>query len=74
MITVLQSHAVDLTWLVAPGTIRASLITGMLGLQPIPTTAEALVWLAYAAPMSAYVLWPQRREPRPAPVVERQVA
>jgi high-affinity iron transporter len=39
----------------------------MLGLQPVPTVAEAFLWLAYAIPMSAYVLWPQR----PARPVER---
>ena len=58
-----QANAVDLTWLVAPGTIRASLITGMLGLQPVPTVAEATLWLAYAIPMSLYVLWPHGRSP-----------
>ena len=31
-----QASAFDLSWLIAPGTIRASLITGMLGLQPVP--------------------------------------
>jgi high-affinity iron transporter len=56
-----QGGAVNLTWLIAPGTVRASLITGMLGLQPVPTVAEATLWLAYAVPMSLYVLWPQGR-------------
>ena len=58
-----QASAVDLSWLIAPGTIRASLITGMLGLQPVPTVAEATLWLAYAIPMSLYVLWPHGRSP-----------
>ena len=62
-ITSLQSPAFDLTWLVAPGTIRASLLTGVLGLQPVPTVAEVLAWLLYAVPMGAYVLWPQRPTP-----------
>ncbi len=53
-----QASAVDLSWLIAPGTVRASLITGMLGLQPVPTVAEVTLWLAYAIPMSLYVLWP----------------
>jgi high-affinity iron transporter len=43
----------------------------MLGLQPVPTVAEVLAWLAYAIPMGAYVLWPQRRDPRSVVVVER---
>ena len=60
---VAQASAVNLTWLIAPGTIRASLITGMLGLQPVPTVAEVTLWLAYAIPMSIYVLWPHGRAP-----------
>ena len=69
----LQAQAFDLRWLVAPGTVRAALLTGMLGLQPIPTVGETLVWLLYAIPMGLYVLWPTRRpvqteRPAPAPV------
>ena len=56
----LQGQAVDLTWLVQPGTISGSLLTGMLGLQPQPTVGEALVYLLYAVPMTLYVLWPDR--------------
>ncbi len=55
----LQSQAVDLTWLVQPGTVSGSLLTGMLGLQPSPTVGEAIAYLAYAIPMGIYVLWPQ---------------
>lgn len=61
---VLQDRAVDLTWLVAPGSVRAALLTGMLGLQPQPTVAEAVVYALYAVPMLVYVLWPQRARPR----------
>ena len=39
----LQGEAVDLTWLAPPGSVRASLLTGVLGLQPTLTTGEALV-------------------------------
>jgi len=53
-----QSQAVDLTWLVQPGTVSGSLLTGMLGLQPQPTTVEAAVYVLYAVPMALYVLWP----------------
>jgi high-affinity iron transporter len=62
-ITSLQSQAIDLSWLVKPGEISGSLLTGMLGLQPRPVTIEAIVYLAYAIPMSIYVLWPQRFRP-----------
>lgn len=62
-----QARALDLTWLVEPNTVRASLLTGMLGLQPVPTLAEVTTWLAFAVPMGMYVLWPQRPTPaRPA--------
>jgi high-affinity iron transporter len=57
-LNVLQGRAVNLRWLVAPGTVRASLLTGMLGLQPEPTVAEALAWLAYVIPASLFVLMP----------------
>src|SRR3954453_16561339 len=55
-----QSQALDLTWLVQPGTISGSLLTGMLGLQPTPTQVEVAVYLLYAVPMALYVLWPDR--------------
>jgi high-affinity iron transporter len=49
------------------------LLTGMLGLQPIPTVGETIAWLLYAIPMGLYVLWPARRPPlterSPEPIV-----
>jgi high-affinity iron transporter len=64
----LQGQALDLSWLIVPGSVTSSLLTGMLGLQPQPTVAEATLYLLYAVPMAAYVLWPQRSRPRaPAP-------
>jgi high-affinity iron transporter len=74
VVTALRQPAFDLSWLVAPGTVRASLLTGMLGLQPVPTVAEVVIWLAYAVPMGAYVLWPQRRHPRPVVAVGQPTA
>jgi high-affinity iron transporter len=59
----LQGQAINLSWLVQPGTISGSLLTGMLGLQPTPTVIEATVYLAYAVPMALYVLWPQGMRP-----------
>ena len=55
-----QGQALDLTWLVQPGTVTGSLLTGMLGLQPTPTQIEVAVYLLYAVPMALYVLWPDR--------------
>jgi high-affinity iron transporter len=56
----LQGQALDLTWLVQPGTVSGSLLTGMLGLQPTPTVGEVAIYLLYAVPMTLYVLWPDR--------------
>jgi high-affinity iron transporter len=56
----LQTQAFDLSWLVRPGTVASSLVTGVLGVQPQPVVAEVLGWLLYATPMLAYVLWPAR--------------
>jgi high-affinity iron transporter len=64
----LARPAIDLTWLVAPGSIRASLLTGTLGLQPAPSWAQLVAWVIYAVPMSLYVLWPHRVTTRPQPV------
>ncbi|HEY1357321.1 MAG TPA: iron uptake system protein EfeO [Thermoleophilaceae bacterium] len=70
----LQGQAVDLSGIVEPGTVRAALLTGMLGLQPYPTVGEAIVYFAYALPVGLYVLWPdrfrrRRRARRPAAAV-----
>jgi len=74
----LQGSTVDLSWLVRPGTVESSLLTGVLGLQPKPTTGEVLGWLLYAVPMLIYVLWPRRpkarvqvKDPRPREAVAR---
>lgn len=54
----LQGQALDLQWLVHPGSVRAALITGMFGLQPRPTWAEVIAWLAYAVPFLCIVAIP----------------
>jgi high-affinity iron transporter len=62
-----QAQALDLSWLVRPGTVLASLLTGVLGLQPRPTVVEGIGWLLYAVPMLIFVGWPRgRRRPAPA--------
>jgi high-affinity iron transporter len=68
----LQGQALDLTWLVQPGTVSGSLLTGMLGLQPQPTVGETLVYALYAVPMALYVLWPDRLRVRRAPARTRR--
>jgi high-affinity iron transporter len=61
-----QGQALDLSWLVVPGTVTSSLLTGMLGLQPHPTYGELAAYLIYAVPMLLFVLWPQRQAPAKA--------
>jgi high-affinity iron transporter len=56
----LQGQAFDISWLVQPGSVRGSLLTGMLGLQPKPTFGELAAWLIYAVPMGLFVMWPDR--------------
>jgi FTR1 family protein len=61
-----QRSTLDLSGLVAPGSIRAALLTGMLGLQPRPVLIELLGWLLYLVPLGLYVGWPAgRRTGRP---------
>jgi high-affinity iron transporter len=69
----MQSQALDLTWLVQPGTITGSLLTGMLGLQPEPTEIEVVAYLLYAIPMGLYVVWPDRWK-RPIRIRRRPLA
>ncbi len=63
---ILQSQALDLRWLVQPGTVQSALLTGMLGVQPEPTTGEVIGWSVYFVPMAAYVLFAHRRHARRA--------
>lgn len=56
----LQQSTVSLSWLVRPGSVLSSLLTGVLGLQPQPTLGEAVGWLCYLVPMLVFVLWPKR--------------
>jgi high-affinity iron transporter len=58
---ILLDQAVDLSWLIKPGSVASALITGMFGIQPKPTVGEALVWVAYAVPMTIFVLSGRRR-------------
>jgi len=55
LINALQSPAIDLSWLIEPGTVRSSLLTAFFGFQPVPTVAEVVVWAAFLIPMILYV-------------------
>jgi len=61
-----QASPVDLAWLVAPGSVQASLLTGVLGLSAHPTVIEIVGWFAYAVPMILLVAMPRRRPPAKA--------
>lgn len=66
-----QAQVVDISWLVRPGTPLASILTGVLGMQPKPVVVEVVVWAVYLVPLALYVAWPQRRGPaRPAPAAD----
>jgi high-affinity iron transporter len=61
----MQDRVVDLRWLVEPGSVRSSLLTGIFGFQPEPVVAEVLGYLLFAIPMLLFVLWPTRAPRRP---------
>ncbi len=58
-----QGSTFDLTWLVNPGSVQSSLLTGMLGLQPRPVVIEVIGWLVYFVPVATFVAWPPGRSP-----------
>ena len=60
-LTLGQAQAMDLSWLVRPGTPLSALLTGVLGIQPAPAWIEVIAWLACLVPMAVIVAWPARR-------------
>jgi high-affinity iron transporter len=58
-----QQSTVDLTSIVKPGSVQASLLTGMLGVQEHPALIEVIGWLVYLIPVGLYVAWPPGRAP-----------
>lgn len=60
-----QARALDLQWLVRPGTPWSAVVTGVLGIQPRPTVVEVVVWALYLAAMLTVVLRPGPRRARP---------
>ncbi|WP_310964446.1 iron uptake transporter permease EfeU [Nocardioides terrisoli] len=56
-----QQQVLDLSWLVQPGSVLSSLLTGMLGIQPHPALIEVVGWLVYLVPVGVFVTWPQHR-------------
>ena len=52
-----QSPALSMTWLAEPGTVQASLLTGLFGVQSHPVVIEVAGWLAYLIPVGLFVGW-----------------
>jgi high-affinity iron transporter len=60
-----QQPTVNLSWLVAPGTIQSALITGLLGIPADPRLIEVIGWLSYLIPVALFIYWPPARRPQP---------
>ncbi len=78
-ITFGQQQVWNLAWLVRPGTVVSSLVTGVLGIQPYPVRVEVAAYLLYLVPMLLIVAWPQRRRrqvaaPAPPPSPQAHAA
>jgi high-affinity iron transporter len=56
-----QQATVNLSWLVAPGSIQSALITGVLGIPADPRLIEVIGWFAYLIPVSLFIYWPPSR-------------
>jgi len=70
-ITIGQQQALDLSWLVRPGTPMEALVSGALGIQPWPAQIEVVTWLVYLVPMLCIVALPPRRLAGREPAVDR---
>jgi high-affinity iron transporter len=69
-----QQTTVNLSWLVAPGTVQSALITGVLGIPADPRLIEVTGWLAYLVPIALFLYWPQSLRPRPRTALRLQSA
>jgi high-affinity iron transporter len=61
-----------LSGVIKPGSVPSALFTGVLGIQPKPTVAEAIGWFAYLVPVATFVIVSSRRKKprtRPAPAI-----
>lgn len=58
-----QARTVDLSWLAPPGSIQASLVTGVLGIPADPRVIEVLAWFAYLIPVGLIMFLPDRLKP-----------
>jgi high-affinity iron transporter len=58
-----QTQFLDLSALVSPGSIQASLFTGVLGIQPRPTVIEVIGWLTYLIVMTIFLFYRSDKQP-----------
>ena len=65
-VTIGQGRTVDLSWLAPTGSVRAALVSGVLGIPVDPRVVEVVAWAAYLVPMAILVFWPRRWRPAPA--------
>jgi high-affinity iron transporter len=67
-----QSQFADFSSFIKAGNVSGALVTGVLGIQPRPTWAEAIAWFVYFVPMAAIVLWPQAKRAQGSQRASRQ--
>lgn len=60
-----QEKIVNLYWLIPPGSLRAALISGVLGIPADPRLIEVAGWAIYLALFAIILSWPKHRLPSP---------
>ncbi|WP_241609391.1 iron uptake transporter permease EfeU [Rosenbergiella australiborealis] len=60
-----QQKLLNLDWLVPPGSIRAALISGVLGIPTDPRRIEVIGWMGYLGFFTLLLSWPERYKPSP---------
>lgn len=73
-LTVGQARTLDLSWLVPVGSVRAAIISGVLGMPADPRVVELLGWFLYAVPVMLLLLWPSSRRLAGRAAVRLEVA
>jgi len=68
-----QQLTMNLSWLVAPGTVSSALITGVLGIPADPRLIEVTGWLIYLFAVASYLYWPTAIRPRPRLAARLQI-
>jgi high-affinity iron transporter len=69
-----QQQTLNLSWLVAPGSIQSALITGVLGIPADPRLIEVIGWFAYLVPVALLLYWPRPQQKRPLMAAHLQFA